>query len=536
MSHFVYATLASLFMSSTVFSQNFNYQVKLDPIAIPQMGGLQSFAVGQHNGKWLLVGGRLDGLHRRQPWASFDIAGHNNQIWVVDPVSKQKWTAPLSGLPTSVQEQLSATNPEFYQTGDYLYVLGGYGYSATAGDHITFPFLTALHLPSIIDSVIAGTSFGSAVRQLNDPEFQVTGGQLQKMDSVYYLLGGQKFMGRYNPMGPTHGPGFVQEYTNAIKRFTLTDDGTTLAINHLSSFTHPTQLHRRDYNAKPQILPNGAQGITMFSGVFQPTVDLPFLSPVDVSPTGFNEDTAFQQKFNHYHCASLPMYSQNKQEMYTLFFGGIAQFYWNNGQVVQDNNVPFVNTIAYVQVDANGVKSEHKLTAEMPALLGAGAEFMPNENLAHYPNQVLKLDALTQDTTLAGYIFGGINSSAPNIFFTNNGTQSSANANIYKVYLIKNSLSQNSYPLQKEQGLNWMVYPNPTAGAISLQFQLENVVPVRLSISNLNGQRLKQFTLTNTQQGANEHNLKLDNLAPNQAYIFTLEADGKTLSRKVILE
>jgi hypothetical protein len=536
MRHIFYSLLTVIFFSSNLSSQNLPFQIKLEPITIPQMGGLQSYAVGQYQGQWLLVGGRLDGLHRRQPWASFDIAGHNNQVWIIDPRSQQKWTAPLSGLPTSVQEQLSSTNPEFYQTGEYLYVLGGYGFSATAGDHITFPFITALHLPSIIDSVIAGKSFSSAVRQLNDPEFQVTGGYLEKIDSTYYLLGGQKFMGRYNPMGPTHGPGFVQEYTNAIKRFNLTDDGSTLTINHLSSFTHATQLHRRDYNAKPHILPNGQQGITMFSGVFQPTVDLPFLSPVDVSPTGFSEDTSFQQKFNHYHCASLPLYSQNNQEMYTLFFGGIAQFYWNNGQVVQDNNVPFVNTIAYVQVDANGAKTEHKVAAEMPALLGAGAEFMPNENLSYYPNQVLKLDALTQDTTLAGYIFGGINSSAPNIFFTNNGTQSSANANIYKVYLIKNSLSQGSLPLQEEQGLNWVVYPNPSKGNISLQFQLENAVPVLLSISNLKGQMIKQLTLSNTKVGANTQSLSLENLAPNQAYIFTLKAEGKTGSRQVILK
>jgi hypothetical protein len=30
------------------------------------LGGLQSFAYGHHDGKWLIIGGRKDGLRRRQ--------------------------------------------------------------------------------------------------------------------------------------------------------------------------------------------------------------------------------------------------------------------------------------------------------------------------------------------------------------------------------------------------------------------------------------------------------------------------------------
>ncbi len=100
------------------------YTLSLKPLSVPNLGGLQSYAFGQSNGKWLLIGGRLDGLHRRQPWASFDQAGHNNQLWVVDPVAGISYSAPLTAPPTSVQEQLSSTNMEFYQRGGILYVVG----------------------------------------------------------------------------------------------------------------------------------------------------------------------------------------------------------------------------------------------------------------------------------------------------------------------------------------------------------------------------------------------------------------------------
>lgn len=49
----------------------------------------------------------------------------------------------------------------------------------------------------------------------------VTGGRLNQINNTYFLVGGQRFTGRYNPMGPEHGPGFTQEYTNQIKQFQL---------------------------------------------------------------------------------------------------------------------------------------------------------------------------------------------------------------------------------------------------------------------------------------------------------------------------
>ena len=77
-------------------------------------------------------------------------------------------------------------------------------------------------------------------------------------------------------MGPGNGPGFIQEYTNSIRIFSIIDNGTSITINHLPSYTDSENLHRRDYNAESQIMPNGEEGITMFSGVFQENTDLPF--------------------------------------------------------------------------------------------------------------------------------------------------------------------------------------------------------------------------------------------------------------------
>ncbi len=529
--------LAVYLISNYSYSQTAPFEISIEPISITGLGGIQSYALGQDNGKWLIIGGRLDGLHRRQPWAAFDIAGHNNQLIVVDPLTQQQWSAPLTSLPIAIQEQLSSTNMEFYQEGDYLYFIGGYGYSETAGDHITYANLTAIKVSDVINAIISNTGFINYFRQITDIEFQVIGGKLNKIDNTYYLLGGQKFIGRYNPMGPTSGPGFIQEYTDAIRKFNLSDDGTTINITHLPSYLDEENLHRRDYNAVPQILPNGDEGITMFSGVFQQEVDLPFLNSVTVDSNEYIVNNTFQQYYNHYHCPVIPIYSESENEMHTVFFGGIAQFYDNAGTLVQDDNVPFVNTIARITRDANGNMAEYKLPIEMPALLGAGAEFIPNKDFPHFTNEVFKLDNLTTNNVLIGYIFGGISSSQPNIFFINNGTQSDANSQIFKVFIKKPSpLSVDDFNPSSTSNLNLIIYPNPNEGVLNVSFNLSKKENVTISIFDMKGVLLNRTFLENLNQGKNLYKKELSNLANGNIYLISLETSTEKVTQKLIIE
>jgi len=529
--------IVTLLLTINIQAQTSPFTIVIEPIDIPDLGGVQSFAYAQNDGKWLIVGGRLDGLHQRQPNAAFDAAGNNNQLIVVDPVNMQKWSAPITSLPVSIQEQISSTNMEFYQEGDYLYFIGGYGYSATAADHITYPNLTAIKVSDVITAVINQTSFTSFFRQSNDPLFAVTGGRLKKIDSNYYLLGGQKFTGRYNPMGPNSGPGFVQEYTDEIRIFTLVDDGVTITVNHIQQYTDATNLHRRDYNAEQQIMTNGQEGITMFSGVFQQTADLPFLNSVNVDQNGYTVNNNFQQYYNHYHCAVLPVYESANNKMHTVFFGGIAQYYDNSGTLVQDDNVPFVKTIARVTRDENGIMAEYKLPIEMPTLLGAGSEFIPNLSIPHYNNKVFKLDDIADgDTVLAGYIYGGISSTAQNIFFINDGTQSSASSQIFKVLLTKaNPLSVDDLNAKSINSINMVVFPNPNNGNINIKYTLVESGDVKIKLFDIQGKIIIEDVFTNRLIGDNTDFITVDSLTLGGIYLIQLETQyGKFIQKLII--
>lgn len=528
--------LIFLGLSFNLEAQESPFEIHIEPISIEGLGGLQSYAYAQHNGKWLILGGRVDGLHRRQPFAAFDIAGHHTNILVVDPVENKVWTSSISTLSATIQEQVKSTNMQFYQSKDKLYLTGGYGRSEIINDHTTFPYLTVVSVSGLIETVINQQSITPYFRQVQDSKLQVTGGHLKKIDEVFYLVGGNKFLGRYNPQGPDFGPGFIQEYTNQVRRFTIDDDGTNITINHLTPFTDSAELHRRDYNVVPQIFPNGEMGITAFSGVFQKTANLPFLNAVDIDANGHRPILDFSQYYNHYHCAYLATYSENDNEMHHIFFGGIAQYYDSAGILVQDNNVPFVKTIARVTRNADGKMAEYKLPIEMPSLLGAGSELIINQTLTTYPNGVIKLDELSSDSNFIGYIFGGISSTAPNIFFTNTGTQSAASHQVFKVYLIKEkTISIDKINLQSIGSLNLVVMPNPTRGDFKVRFYLENSSDVSITIYNLQGKKIQQLEYKNMPQGFNEVEQYIKKIAKSGTYLLKVETALESDFRRVIL-
>ncbi len=524
--------IVSLLSVTIGFSQVLPFQVAIEPLTISNVGGLQSFAFGQHDGKWLIIGGRLDGLHRRQPFASFDIAGNNNQLIVIDPISQAKWTSNLDSLPISIREQLSSTNMEFHQAGNYLYLIGGYGYNFASSSRRTFDQLLAVDVPQVINAIINGTSVSPYIRQITDNKFAVTGGHLKKINQTYYLIGGNKFDGDYNPMG--HAT-YTQQYTNAIRKFDLLDDGVNITIVHHPEVYDSVNLHRRDYNAVPQILPSGEEAITVFSGVFQPNIDLPYLNTVLIDSTNYFVNNNFQQYYNHYHCATLPVYSELSKQMSTVFFGGIAQFYDSLGILVQDNNIPFVKTVAMVSRDSSGNMLEYKMPIEMPGYFGAGSEFIPDLSNSHYANEVFNLDAMNLDTTFVGYIYGGINSSAANIFFTNNGTQSTASSQIYKVSLIKGAstgLSANT----SSDNYKIDIYPNPNTGNFKIKIDLKRIVDLQVSIYNLDGKLIKEKELNNLDLGINIIDINLKENLKASSCLVKINSATESVQRIIVVE
>ena len=294
-------------------AQEFPYTVVLNPVYSSQDIALQSYAYGTWENRVLLIGGRKDGLHERQPFASFDVAGMPSNISILDLNNYTSTPVEFDIIDVQLAEQFSSTNIEFYQTDSILWLVGGYGYSNTSQDHITYPMLTAINLKTFFEAQDNGTFAFESFDFITDERFAVTGGSLKKLNDVFYLASGHRFDGRYNPM---NNPTFTQTYTEKVSRFIPTLTANGIQVEWLPKFSDPALLHRRDLNVLEGIDANGDMNFTLFSGVFQQVADLPFMNCVEVNSNGIAEVPEFQHLLNQYHSGHISLYDAQSQKQH----------------------------------------------------------------------------------------------------------------------------------------------------------------------------------------------------------------------------
>ncbi len=432
--------LMAIFIIVTLLSCNENkseflLNLEIVEIEIADFPAINSYTSAVYNSQWLIIGGRIDGLHDHRPDRAYPADKSNKNIWVVDPIKNKTWKKSIDGLPDNLFEQLQSTNMSFYQDDKKLLLIGGYGWSEAAQDYKTFPRLTIVDVPGLIGAVKSGGEILPYFYQIENQQMAVSGGYLGKIDNEFLLVFGNRFDGRYDAR-PNQG--HVQKYTNEIRKFSLLDENGEMRINGFTALRDTANFHRRDYNLLPQIFPNGDFGYTAFSGVFQYHRNFPWLSPVNIFADGYEAIDNFEQQFSHYHSACVSVYRQSANRMDNLFFGGMAKFVPNpeTGEIVNDPLVPSVNTISQVTRFNDGHLEEYVLDIKMPGLLGASANFIPVKGIPLLHGKIVDYDKLPAGKTLIGYSVGGLESSEPNVFLRPTGT-SSATDRIFEIYLIK---------------------------------------------------------------------------------------------------
>lgn len=392
---------------------------------------LHSYAKAQWDGKWVLIGGRTNGLHAftQNGFVNFPPTFQNREVWVIDPESRQSWHRSLdedtTGLSVTDVDSLAVTNNQFYQDNQRLYITGGYGL-LTDFDFVTFDTLTAIDLPSVIEWTQNGGDLpDTTIRQIRDPLFTVTGGAMLPIDGRTHLVFGQDFQGEYTPFG--NG-----EYTNQVRSFSIVDDGVTLAIDDVTVSTSDPAYRRRDLNVVPVIRSNGdelEQELRVLSGVFTPSGGA-WTVPVEIAADGMprmadpNDPATFRQAMSTYHSAKLGLYSELSDEMHLLQFGGISLHFVDEAsqELIRDDGLPFINQSTSIVINSEDEYTQYLLPSSFPELVeessgntwrfGTNAEFMLAEGIEVFENGVLRMDAISEPTKL-GYILGGIAADQP---------------------------------------------------------------------------------------------------------------------------
>ena len=394
---------------------------------------LQSFAWAVWDGKWIFIGGRTTGYHGvGAADADFPRSGSNAKIWVIDPggVPAKTYSMPVSLLPEnleSVKDQWVSSNLLFFQDKATLYLAGGYGVNSE-GKFVTFPVLSSVDLPSLVDGVMKGQdTFSKTVAWTASPLVQSAGGELLKLDDgMFYLAGGHVFTGSYRDFEGSNEEGSAtasQKYLGEIRKLRVTRTGKSqLSVALVESYADP-EFSRRDLNGGFTILADGhSLGAAIYGGVFT-REQLNFAKPVYWDAKSGPREDAFEQKMSAYSCARVQMFDPESKTMYTTFFGGISRWTWEGAKNkfveaprVGDKTKPvYLDGMPWIdQISTLARRGEESVEMVQPARLagfvGANGAFLPVADLKRIREDadVYDVGPLRGKRTLIGYIYGGI--------------------------------------------------------------------------------------------------------------------------------
>jgi hypothetical protein len=509
------------------------FTLELEEVSIAGAPNIHSFVFAQSNGKWLIIGGRTNGLHGFTPPTAFPPASQNKNVFVIDPNTNQVWSRSLRpDLTVTEADPLRSTNQQYVQVGNNLYVTGGFGLDSNTGALKTFQTLSVIDVDGMINAVMSNTTMSPYVKQVDDSRVRVTGGEMGYMDGYLYLVGGHNFNGVYWNTGQGTNN---QVYTNAYKKFQVNVNGSNVSITNYTQTVDTVNFHRRDFNLVNAIKPDGSSALITYGGVFRYNEDLPFFNPIILDNSGATVISGFDQQLNQYTTAHMCLYDTTTQDMHTMFFGGTAMYFYNEGtnQIDVDSLVPFVDEVSLVTRSNSGSFTETLYPQRMPDLLGTNAKFIIDPNIPQYDNHVIKFRNLNA-RTFVGYIFGGIKASDPNPGTTGMGSTTASDV-ILKVYVrpfwvgIQNISGEipNRFSLSQN-------YPNPFNPSTKIRFEIPKNGFVNLSVYNTLGQRVAQLVNSEMTVGVFEATWEAGS-QPGGIYFYKLETDNFSETKKMVL-
>lgn len=529
LSKFLFLVLFTITQASNSFAQFGQlppYIIEIEPVITAPLPALHSFAFAQSGSKWLIIGGRTNGMHGLNSSGGFSAEYKNDAAIVIDTSTWAYYSADLNQLTKAIADPMRSTNMQYIHDGNYLYMVGGYGYDSVASMFVSFPKLTAVHVDDMINAVMNSQPIASTIRQVADTNLSICGGELGKIGNDYYLIFGHNFGGRYSdPPSPL----FTQTYSNRIKKFNLSDDGTTINLSGFSYQLDTNNFHRRDFNSAAIINPNNSLGIGIYGGSFRKDSNLPYREPIRLN-TAATSISGYQQIMNQYTCALMPIYDSVSQKMYTTFFGGISLFNFNDttSLLSRDSDVPFVDDISTLSCNALGTYEECLMTTKLPSLLGSNAKFVPTKHVSSYANDVIRLRDLPNTKKLAGYIFGGIRAQQGNF------GSSSANDTVYRVYITPNNVNITGIEEAINNIQNTQLFPNPSNQTSTLLFTLKENAQIVISLSDITGKKVVDITNEEMQKGNQKININTSILSAG-IYICKINSNSSERIVKLVV-
>ncbi|MCO6479372.1 MAG: hypothetical protein J5I94_22245 [Phaeodactylibacter sp.] len=190
----------------------------------PTLEDMYGYAVGKHGDYLLIFGGSI----RSDVPEKYTNDFPNLDILMID--LKQGWAAAYTSgnLDDMLRDQMSSTGMAYYQDGGTLYLLGGYGFSESSGQFITFPYMTAIDLPATIQALLAGTPPVASFYQICDERMAIFDAIMDYNGEEFFLINGKSAY-KLEPFSDT--PVYVEEpFQGQARSFRIKGAKETLEI------------------------------------------------------------------------------------------------------------------------------------------------------------------------------------------------------------------------------------------------------------------------------------------------------------------
>ncbi len=497
-----------------------------DTLKIKNWPAIHSFSYAKFGTYILMIGGRTDGVHGKQ--SGFENTNSNKFIFLWNTANDSILRYQPDSLNDELKDYLNASNANFTQDDEFLYIMGGYGQSLS-GIYKTYPLFLKINLQECIDRILANKDISSSIKYLVSDQFAVAGAQIRILDSMFYLVGGHNFTGKYDSEKHT----LNQKYTDALRIFKISEKGDSLQYELVKEIISDYNFHRRDYNLNPIISEKGEIKLMAFSGVFQYNANRAFLNTVLIQNQNFEEVFDFDHKFASYNCARVGLYDAVKNEMHQIFFGGMAEYYRDSANTItRDGYVPFVNSVSSITRKKDGTLVEFLYPEELPGYFGTNSEFVINPELQLVYQDIVDLNSMTKDTNYLGLIFGGIYNPGRN---RNPWQSDSANLTISNPYVIKVSFIKKESSATKKSinsisNIDVTLFPNPSKHQVRLVFPKDiDIKSLELWIDDLEGRKIKSYRFDTLAD--QELLLSTKDLIP-QNYSLNLLINGRYILKK----
>lgn len=206
---------------------------ELPPEAVqlyPTLADMEGYAVGQYKDYLLIFGGSIRSKISDNNYQNFP----NLDILLIDFDENRASAYTNGSFEGSLGEQISATGLSYYQNDGFLYLLGGYGYSETHNQFITFPYITVINVKQTVLSLLNGVDPVASFYQLCDDRMAIFNAEMDYNGDEFFLLNG-KFAYKLRPFADN--PHYVEEkYNEEIRTFKISKDGAEWHLEHFETW------------------------------------------------------------------------------------------------------------------------------------------------------------------------------------------------------------------------------------------------------------------------------------------------------------